>query len=144
MLMDFFNLILFIYLFIYFSFEYIWFTMLCFRCPAKWFSLTCTCIWASHLSQLLKNHPAKGDLCSMPGLGSYAQRDMTNLSSILAWRISWTEEPSRLHSIGSQRVWHIWINWACTGTHTYIYSFTNLYSIYVFSDILAESPVVLL
>ena len=25
-------------------------------------------------------------------------------SSILAWRIPWTEEPSGLHSIGSQRV----------------------------------------
>ena len=27
-------------------------------------------------------------------------------SSILAWRISWTEEPSGLQSIGSQRVGH--------------------------------------
>ena len=27
-------------------------------------------------------------------------------SSILAWRIPWTEEPGRLHSIGSQRVRH--------------------------------------
>ena len=27
-------------------------------------------------------------------------------SSILAWRILWTEEPGRLQSIGSQRVRH--------------------------------------
>ena len=27
-------------------------------------------------------------------------------SSILAWRIPWTEEPGRLQSIGSQRVKH--------------------------------------
>ena len=27
-------------------------------------------------------------------------------SSILAWRISWTEEPGRLQSIASQRVRH--------------------------------------
>jgi len=27
-------------------------------------------------------------------------------SSILAWRIPWTEEPGRLQSIGSQRVRH--------------------------------------
>ena len=27
-------------------------------------------------------------------------------SSILAWRIPWTEEPGRLQSIGSQRVGH--------------------------------------
>ena len=49
----------------------------------------------------------EGDLCSIPGLGRYAQRDMTSLSSILAWRITWTEEPSRLQSIGPQRVRHI-------------------------------------
>ena len=27
-------------------------------------------------------------------------------SSILAWRVSWTEEPGRLQSMGSQRVGH--------------------------------------
>ena len=27
-------------------------------------------------------------------------------SSVLAWRISWTEEPGRLQSMGSQRVGH--------------------------------------
>ena len=27
-------------------------------------------------------------------------------SSILAWRIPWTEEPGRLHAIGSQKVRH--------------------------------------
>ena len=43
----------------------------------------------------------------MPGLGRYAQRDMTSLSSSLAWRISWREEPSRLQSIGPQRIGHI-------------------------------------
>ena len=49
----------------------------------------------------------EGDVGSIPGLGRYAQRVMTIHSSILAWRISWTEEPSRLQSIGSQRVGHI-------------------------------------
>ena len=29
---------------------------------------------------------------------------MTTHSSILAWRIPWTEEPGRLHSMGLQRV----------------------------------------
>ena len=33
-------------------------------------------------------------------------------SSILAWRILKTEEPGRLHSIGSQRVGHNWSNLA--------------------------------
>ena len=31
---------------------------------------------------------------------------MVTHSSILAWRILWTEEPSRLQSMGSQRVGH--------------------------------------
>ena len=31
---------------------------------------------------------------------------MATHSSILAWRISWTEEPGRLQSIGSHRVRH--------------------------------------
>ena len=30
-------------------------------------------------------------------------------SIILAWRISWTEEPGRLQSMGSQRVRHNWV-----------------------------------
>ena len=34
-------------------------------------------------------------------------------SSILAWRIPWTEEPGGLQSTGSQRVWHNWSELAC-------------------------------
>ena len=34
------------------------------------------------------------------------EEDMATHSSILAWRIPWTEEPGRLQSIGSQRVRH--------------------------------------
>ena len=33
---------------------------------------------------------------------------MATHSSILAWRIPWTEEPGRLQSMGSQRVTHDW------------------------------------
>jgi len=32
------------------------------------------------------------------------EESMAAHSSILAWRISWTEEPAQLQSIGSQRV----------------------------------------
>ena len=32
---------------------------------------------------------------------------MATHSSILAWEMSWTEEPGRLQSMGSQRVGHI-------------------------------------
>jgi len=34
------------------------------------------------------------------------EKGMTNHSSILAWRIPWTEEPGGLQSMGSQRVGH--------------------------------------
>ena len=34
------------------------------------------------------------------------EKGMATYSSILAWRIPWTEEPARLQSIGSQRVRH--------------------------------------
>ena len=34
------------------------------------------------------------------------EKEMATHSSILAWRISWTEEPGGLHSMGSQRVRH--------------------------------------
>ena len=33
-------------------------------------------------------------------------KEMATHSSILAWRIPWTEEPGRLQSLGSQRVGH--------------------------------------
>ena len=34
------------------------------------------------------------------------EEDMATHSSILAWRIPWTEEPGRLQFIGLQRVGH--------------------------------------
>ena len=34
------------------------------------------------------------------------ERGLATHSSILVWRIPWTEEPGRLQSVGSQRVRH--------------------------------------
>ena len=34
------------------------------------------------------------------------ENEMASHSSILAWRIPWTEEPGRLQSMGSQRIRH--------------------------------------
>ena len=47
-----------------------------------------------------------GDLGSIPGLGRSPGEDMATHSSILAWKIPWTEEPGRLQSMGLQRVGH--------------------------------------
>ena len=44
---------------------------------------------------------------------------MATHSSILAWRIPWTEKPRGLQYIGSQRVRHNWSNLACTHTQQY-------------------------
>ena len=38
--------------------------------------------------------------------GDPLEEGMATHSSILAWRIPWTEEPDGLQSIGSQRVGH--------------------------------------
>ena len=37
------------------------------------------------------------------------EKEMATHSSILAWRIPWTEKPGRLQSMGSQRVGHDWV-----------------------------------
>ena len=36
------------------------------------------------------------------------EKEMATHSSVLAWRIPWTEKPGRLHSMGSLRVRHDW------------------------------------
>ena len=36
----------------------------------------------------------------------YLEKEMVSHSSILAWRIPWTEKPDRLQPMGSQRVGH--------------------------------------
>ena len=41
--------------------------------------------------------------------------EMATRSSIFAWKISWTEEPGRLQSVGPQRVGH---NRVTEHTHT--------------------------
>ena len=43
-----------------------------------------------------------------PGWDDPLKKEMAALSSTLAWKIPWMEEPSRLQSMGSQRVRHDW------------------------------------
>ena len=47
-----------------------------------------------------------GGLGSIPGSGRSPVEEMATHSSILVWRIPWTEELGGLQSIGSQRVRH--------------------------------------
>ena len=57
---------------------------------------------------MVKDPPANagntGDMGSIPGLEDPLEKGMAIYSSILAWKIPWTEEPGRLQAIGSQRV----------------------------------------
>ena len=49
----------------------------------------------------VKNPPANaGDMGLIPGLGRSMEKEMATHTSILAWEISWTEEPSGLQSMG--------------------------------------------
>ena len=45
-----------------------------------------------------------GDADSIPGLGRSLEKEMATHSGILAWKISWTEEPAGLQSKESERV----------------------------------------
>ena len=56
---------------------------------------------------MVKDLPANaGDMGSIPDSGRSLEKEMATHSSILAWRIPWTEEPGELQSMGLQRVGH--------------------------------------
>ena len=63
--------------------------------------------WASQVAQMVTNQPAMKEtpVCSL-GQEDPLEEGMATHSSILAWRIPWTEEPGALQSMGSQRVGH--------------------------------------
>ena len=53
---------------------------------------------------MVKNVPANaGDADSIPGSERSPGKGMVTRSSILIWRIPWTEEPGGLHFMGSQK-----------------------------------------
>ena len=47
-----------------------------------------------------------GNAGSIPGLERSLEKEMATHSSLLAWKIPWTEEHGRLQSMGSRRVEH--------------------------------------
>ena len=64
-------------------------------------------IGASLVAQIVKILPAKQETrVQSLGQGDPLGKGMATHSSILAWRISWTEDPGGLQSLGSQRVRH--------------------------------------
>ena len=53
---------------------------------------------------VVKNEPANADVGLISGLGRSPGKEMSSLSSILAWKIPWTEESGGLPSMGSHRL----------------------------------------
>ena len=59
------------------------------------------------MAQRLKRLPAMWETWVRSlGQEDSLEKEMATHSSILAWRIPWTEEPGGLQSMGSQRVGH--------------------------------------
>ena len=65
------------------------------------------CLQASLVAQLVKNSPAmqetKETRVRSLGCEDPLEEGMATHSSILAWRIPWTEEPGRLLPMGSKK-----------------------------------------
>ena len=62
---------------------------------------------ASLVARLVKNLPTVQETrVQSLGWEDPLEKEMATHSSILAWKISWTEEPGGLQSMGSQRVGH--------------------------------------
>ena len=79
-----------------------------FRCLCLSFSpLLFASLLVSMVAQRLKRLPPMQETqVRSLGQGDPLEKEMVTHSSILAWRIPQTEKPSRLQSMGSQRVGH--------------------------------------
>ena len=65
--------------------------------------------WTSLMAQMVKRLPTMQETwVQFLSWKDLLEKKMATHSSILAWKIPWTEEPGRLQSMGSQRVRHDW------------------------------------
>ena len=71
-------------------------------CITVWIYYTHT-YWTSLVAQTIKNLPAMQEMrVQSLDREDPLKKGIATLSSLLAWRIAWTEEPGRLQSMGSQ------------------------------------------
>ena len=87
-----------------------------FRCPPHFllFVRLSGLIGVSQVSKWVKNLPVVKEIwVQSQGQEDPLEKRMATHSSVLAWKIPWTEEPGRLQYMGSQRVRHGWSDWAC-------------------------------
>ena len=75
-------------------------------------------LWASLVAQLVKNLPAMPQTWA-PSLGweDPLEKEVGTHSSILAWRIPWTEESGRLHTVHG-----VAKSWTRLSAHTHTYT----------------------
>ena len=78
-----------------------------FRSPGEGIGYPLYYSWASLVAQMVKNLPAMRETWVRSlGWEDPLEEGVATHSSILAWRIPWTEEAGLLQSMGSQRVGH--------------------------------------
>ena len=79
----------------------------CKVCLSSLFDKEFKLIRASLVAQSVKNLPVVQETrVQSLGWEDPLEKEMETHSSIVAWKISWTEEPGGLQSMGSQRVGH--------------------------------------
>ena len=76
-----------------------------------WIYLWAFLLWlimvTSLVAQMIKRLPTMWETWVQSlGWEDLLEKEMATHSSILAWKIPWTEEPGRLQSMGSQRIGH--------------------------------------
>jgi len=75
------------------------------------------------VAQTVKNLPEMRRPRFDPGVRKIPlEKGMATHSSILTWRIPWTEEPDRLQPIGLQRFAH---NWSTNTLHFYFQNYSH-------------------
>ena len=104
-----------------------------------------TTVQVSLVAQRLKRLPAMQETWVWSlGQEDPLEKEMATYSSILAWRIPWTEEPGGLQSTGLQRVGH---DWATSLTHSLTHSLHGIHGVISISQMRklriskVESPV---
>ena len=101
-------------------------TVLCLDCT-DFFSSTTYQFVTSLVAQTVKRLPTMRETpVRSSGGEDLLEKEMETQSSILAWKIPWTEESLRLQSMGSQRVRHDWV------TSFSLISLTNIFKLFKF------------
>ena len=91
----------------------------------------CVCVCVFPGGSVVKNLPAKHETQAQSlGWKDHLEEEMATRTSILAWKILWTEELGRLQTMGSQRIGHHWASKQTTMKNTGLVSPSLLQGIF--------------